>query len=671
MNTSHSSSPRLARREFLKTTAVVSLAASFETLPLSRANASALADSPASAEATVGDSPYGVCAHLGGGEEHDQMPKNISLMKDAGIAWVRADFSWSGIERSKGKWTFDAFDRVVEETNKLGVQVLPILDYGVEWATPAYKHMDEWLEYVRRTVERYKDRIRYWEVWNEENLQGFWGDKPDAANYAKLLTETYKTIKKIDPDLQVVYGGLAGTPADYFEKSLDAGAGEFFDVTNIHPYRGGLTTSDRIEQFAKEIDAFKKALEKRNLPQKPIWITEMGWATPPVFGETNRRVIAAALKKLYPSKTPKVAFFYDERYDPAQSRSQSDFVNFLPKEYASDPQLTTFLDADALAKISLDVAEVLVMPPSEGFPTDYFDAVAEFVKSGGALVLLGGVPIYYETRIDPETGRFAQGKGNPKMDEQHNALRISWFAWWTRENVPEGVPTRVAPESLDAMPGYFPVHSSLRFFDGAKLKEGDKLIPLLIGKDETFEAPSACVYKFNSDYKGAVVINSINDDATGTNVSTVANQGVYLPQAILLALSNGIERYFWYEFHAPERDQADPEHHFGIVGQKLDPKPGYFAYKALTKARPALSKGSAFTHNGAFCSISWTRPDGKKGWALWAPRSRQKAAIRITGQVAEAFDYLGNKVSISADQEEIDLSPGILYLVGPDALEIR
>ncbi len=656
------------RRDFIKTSALGAFAASSGLSSFDGfASAEPLAAHPASADATVANSPYGVCAHVGAGEEWNQIPNNLLLMKEAGISWIRADFSWSGVERSEGKWTFEHLDRVVDETNKLGLQLLPILDYDVRWASPAYKHMDHWLEYVKRSVERYKDRIQYWEVWNEENLKGFWQDDPDAANYAALLKETYKTIKAIDPNLRVVYGGLAGVPADFFAKSLDAGAGEFFDVVNIHPYRGGIVTKERLEQFAKDVEAFRWELQKRDLPKKPVWITEMGWATPPVFGESNRRVVSAALQKLYPDKDPKVAFFYDERYDPAQSRAKSDFLNYLPPKYLNNDKLAVFLDADQLVSISLDDADMLIMPPSEGFPVACFDAVAQYVKSGGTLVLLGGVPLYYETLLNEKTGRFEQGKNNPRFGQNLDELRISWFAWWTRDGVPEATPTVVSSQCLKELAGFNPVLQSQRFFDDAKLKEGDAFIPIYIGKNEEFSAASACIYDFSSDYKGAVVINSIqDDDGNGSNRCTVPNQAVFLVQSYLLAFANGVERYFWYEFHAPERDERDPEHHFGIVGQKLDPKPGYYAYKTLTRARPALSEGANLSVTEDCCVVSWKRPDGRNGWALWSLRYEKEVGVKISGKVLQAFDYLGNDVDKPSGNCRLALKQGVLYLIGPE-----
>ena len=672
----------LQRRAFIKRALVASTATALINGATVQDSSRALyGAAPASNAQEVAQCGYGVCAHVGGGEEWEQIPDNLELMKQAGIRWIRADFSWIGVEPQQGKWRFEHLDRVVDETTKRGLQLLPILDYTVPWATPAYRRLDAWLEYVKRTVERYQDRIQFWEVWNEENLEGFWKDTPSGKNYALLLKETYKTIKTINPNLVVLYGGLAGTPLDYFKESLDAGASKFFDVLNIHPYRGGLTTPERIESFRKDIQSFNEELRRRNLPERSIWITEMGWATPPTFGEVNRRVVSAALQRLYPNSVPKVAFYYDMRYDPSASRPQDTFLTYLPSEkYGARQDLVSFLDSNALQGVSCKEVDVLVMPPSETFPEDCLPSLVEFVKSGGTLVLLGGVPLYYASRLDAATDRYVKADNNPNFDRDLKSLRISWYAWWTRKDTPETATTVVAQDSLDYAPSgeanalkdYVPQCQATRFFSNAALKEGDVMISLLDGQTNDFVGSTACVYKFNSDYRGAVVASAImTQDGVETNVSTVSNQGVFLPQAYLLAFAFGVERYFWYEFQAPERDDEDKEHHFGIVGQKLAPKPAYHAYKTLTRARPTGSTGDSFEITNGVCAASWTRPDGKRGWALWTPQAPKNATLECDGEVADAFDYLGGAVARPSGSSKLTFRPEILYLVGPNKLTIR
>ncbi|MDO4558775.1 MAG: beta-galactosidase, partial [Planctomycetia bacterium] len=339
-------------------------------------------------------SAYGVCAHVGGGEEFLAIPENFRRMREAGIRWVRADFSWIGVENPQGTWKFDHLDRVVRLAEENGITILPILNYDVPWATPAWKHPDAWKEYVTRTVSRYRDRIRYWEVWNEPNLKSFWRDEPNGANYARLLKNTAEQIREIDPELKIVYGGLAGVPLDYLEDSLRAGAGEAFDVMNIHPYRGGMVTMKLVNDFQKAIAATRGLMEKYGVGEKPVWITEMGWATPPMFGETNRRIVSGAMKILFPEGTSGTcAVLVDSRYPASEYYSTEILESLLPENVKTET-----ISLGSLDGIDPETYPILLLPPGELFPTPYFESLRNYVKNGGTLFLLGGVPLYYETK---------------------------------------------------------------------------------------------------------------------------------------------------------------------------------------------------------------------------------------------------------------------------------
>jgi hypothetical protein len=222
-------------------------------------------------------SPYGVCAHVSRGDERPMAAQEFQLMRNAGIVWVRTDFDWSGVERSRGKWTFNHLDEVVELAEKAEICILPILDYDVPWARPAYKHLDLWLEYVRQVVSRYKDRLHYWEVWNEPNLENFWRDKPDPANYVQLLRATYQEIKRIDPKLTVLLGGMAGIPWTYLEGIYKAGGKDYFDVMNVHPYR--YPRGPEESQLLADLLRLRNLMKEFGDDDKPIWITEIGWPT--------------------------------------------------------------------------------------------------------------------------------------------------------------------------------------------------------------------------------------------------------------------------------------------------------------------------------------------------------------------------------------------------------
>ena len=619
-------------------------------------------------------SPYGTCSHLAAGEEHQQMPQNFILMRAAGIEWARADFSWSGVESPKGNWHFEHLDRVVDEAAKHGITILPILDYHTAWADPAFQHPEEWLEYVRRTVTHFKDRIRYWEVWNEENLKGFWHDTPDPAAYAELLKRTYQTIKAIDPDLVVVYGGLAGVPFDFYEKSLQAGAGNCFDVANIHPYRGGLIFAAAIDGFLADLQKFHDLTVQYCGKKKPLWITEMGWATPPELCQNVKSMIGGSLRKLFPDGVPgQIGVISDPNYAPSFGLSEVTWAGMLPSN-ASFSVLTL----EALASLNVQEIPVLILPPGEEFPTSCKEELLSYVREGGTLVMLGGIPFYYhlERGEDGVWQKPAKGRNFGNVAQE---FRVNWIAWWTEKGTPEKTAIRFAPEAADAMSAY-PVQKTQgsRYFTDRFLKEGDSMEPLLIPADaqwtdgpqkgSAFTAPCACIYRFRSDWKGNLVVSAVMGDGLGnTNRCIEENQGVFLSQAILLALANGVERYFNYEFQAPERDAVDPESHFGITHADLTPKSGYLAYQALTKARPAGSVNLPGAWNAAgesLCVLSWKRPDGQTAYAVWATsRSAKKRLIQVTGTLTDCFNYLGEKVSVS---DSMEFKAGITYFVGKD-----
>ncbi|MBO7678244.1 MAG: hypothetical protein J6S75_01100, partial [Thermoguttaceae bacterium] len=54
------------------------------------------------------DSPFGVCAHIGFGDP--RLEDVLRTIREAGIRFVRTDFTWAGIENPQGTWDFSQID---------------------------------------------------------------------------------------------------------------------------------------------------------------------------------------------------------------------------------------------------------------------------------------------------------------------------------------------------------------------------------------------------------------------------------------------------------------------------------------------------------------------------------------------------------------------------------
>lgn len=605
-------------------------------------------------------SAYGMCAHVSRGE-HAIAKNEFKLMKAAGVEWVRTDFDWANIEKKQGEWDFKLLDETVDWAEAAGIKVLPILDYDVKWASPAHAHLDEWNTYVRTVVTRYKDRIRVWEVWNEQNSPSMWRDKTSAANYTKLLKATYETIKAIDPNLTVLYGGTAGLPWDFIEESYKAGANQYFDVMNVHPYR--YPAAPELTNFVSDMAKLRSIMTKYGAGSKPVWITEIGWPThgsEEMLRKYFNPLIVGGLEKIKPGQSnATIAVLNDPDYGAAVGHVWSE--EQLDAILGSSLKRETVTIAD-LGKLNPNRQTALLLPLAESVPGGKaFDAIEKYVRNGGVVISLSGLPFYYEMTQNQD-GMWQKDKSTAA---QLSRLHFAWDAWWTNKKVPQiAHSVAITPDFKDTIQITGRMHGT-RFVNDSALKPGDVMIPVAAATENDFAGVCSAVYKFNSDLKGGLIISAF--EAVGRG-STEKHQGEVLPRTNLMAFHAGVERLFWYEFQAPEGDMTYNEDHFGIVHRDLSPKPAYTAMAVLNKARPVGSvRRDGELKNGNVYQISWKRPDGQIGWALWTPKGTQKTTVRIDGKVLDSFNHLGEKQALSADGGKTTLTVGtsVLYIIGP------
>lgn len=233
----------------------------------------------------------------------------------------------------------------------------------------------------------------------------------------------------------------------------------------------------------------------------------------------------------------------------------------------------------------------LLLPPSEHYPRPYIDDIVDYVAKGGNLFLFGGLPFFHQTEWSKgKNGVLTVKTSGNEPTEDRRRLRIGWRTSWSdkSQKTPGSAEFIVAQPFRSGLANFeaFPKRAE-RFLDDSFLRPGDRLIPIFLGKEGDFEAPCAGIFKFDSDMKGAVIVNTSKALPV---VATENDQGNFLAQSILLAFRFGVDRYFGYEFQSLEQDRGDIEHHFGMVGRQLEPKPAYLAYSALTRAFPDGSK---------------------------------------------------------------------------------
>jgi len=261
--------------------------------------------------------PYGVNTFLQLEPDPEVVRKSVAMLQQAGIGWARQHFPWEDIEiHGRGDFedrrhephrsAWDKYDRIVKLAYDHNVRLLVRLDDPPDWAyaesaAGPVTHKgppDDFVDYanfVAAVGDRYCGLVRYYQLWNEPNIYPEWGERDaDPAGYAELLEAGATALRSACPDAVVVSAALAQTTEPggrnmddlaYLRGLYDAGWQGSFDVLAAQAF--GLWTGPTDWRVHPSLTNFNRLLLARDIMvehgdgAKAVWITEMGWDSPP------------------------------------------------------------------------------------------------------------------------------------------------------------------------------------------------------------------------------------------------------------------------------------------------------------------------------------------------------------------------------------------------------
>ncbi|MEZ4768101.1 MAG: hypothetical protein R2844_06695 [Caldilineales bacterium] len=179
----------------------------------------------------------------------------LDAIAAAGFGWIRQRFPWSEIEAQPGEFDWQTWDAIVDSAAGRSLEVVAVLDGSPAWArsredaanplAPPASRAD-YGAFAAAFAQRYGDRLRFYQVWDEPNIAPHWGDRPvEAADYAGLLREATVQLRGADPDAVVVAGALAPTveagglnqsDLTYLDDLYRTGGAPWFDLAAAQPY---------------------------------------------------------------------------------------------------------------------------------------------------------------------------------------------------------------------------------------------------------------------------------------------------------------------------------------------------------------------------------------------------------------------------------------------------
>jgi hypothetical protein len=142
---------------------------------------------------------------------------------------------------------------------------------------PSTPDLKLWREYVRMTVTRYKDDIRYWEIWNEPAVSMFFSGTPEE--HAELVRAAVEEIHRVDPKLVAMASGYTTVAWRWHEAAAKAGAWRTLDTLSIHYGCPNLPPEENQRKLREILGHFRGLLKEYGPDHEiPIWSTEGGTA---------------------------------------------------------------------------------------------------------------------------------------------------------------------------------------------------------------------------------------------------------------------------------------------------------------------------------------------------------------------------------------------------------
>jgi hypothetical protein len=261
--------------------------------------------------------PYGINVFLQEEVEPEKRERIVQMAAQAGFTWLRQQFPWEDIEiHGRGDFedrrnldilgaisAWDKYDHIVALAEQYDMNMLVRLDNPPAWSRSdpgmgALAPPDDFQDFVNYAVavaQRYRGRLRYYQVWNEPNIYPEWGEQfVDPEAYTDLLCRTYNALRAVDPQIVVVSGAIAPTISldgmnlmdmIFVQRMYDAGARDCFDVLAAQGYGLNSGPTDRRLRFSHVSYArhqyLRDLMVNNGDAHKAIWLTEAGWNAQP------------------------------------------------------------------------------------------------------------------------------------------------------------------------------------------------------------------------------------------------------------------------------------------------------------------------------------------------------------------------------------------------------
>jgi len=273
-------------------------------------------------------SPYGFTLH----RNFDNAA--LADYLDLNVGWVRITDEWDEIETAPNVYNWSDLDGMVQRANAHDIKV----DY-VLWRAPQFRaglRCEEdnntlfgpsvGTDYVASSAEtahfaalvasRYSGTSGHGRIDAIEILNEFPFAFNDASNpkvhdacvdpkyYSQILPSAYRAVKDSSKSNPILVGmdsifSQTSYYADWLNRFYAQNMKNYFDFVNLHYYNSTsqpdpTSTQGQYLSFRDAIEQMHKVMQDNGDAEKPIWVTEFGWATQYASDPKNDYYVSSA-----------------------------------------------------------------------------------------------------------------------------------------------------------------------------------------------------------------------------------------------------------------------------------------------------------------------------------------------------------------------------------------
>ena len=256
---------------------------------------------------------------------------------DLGLKWLRVAYwssvlNWHFVEQEKGEYVIDPRgDETITECVRNGVNVVLCLGFTNWLYTPQgrrdpkqakqiwqtqegwYGHLpgthgtlppvtvpgmlEGYKNFVRFIVRHFKDRVKYFEIWNEE--QAYFSS---PALYCEWVKSVVPIIREEAPEAKILFGGMhpardgGGIDREFLTACLKEGVGKLVDIIAWHPFYGADPESPKYRNYVNDVKDMKKLAESYGFKGE-YHANEFNWFAP--YPASNMPAVSELVKAKY------------------------------------------------------------------------------------------------------------------------------------------------------------------------------------------------------------------------------------------------------------------------------------------------------------------------------------------------------------------------------------